>query len=131
MGEKEHYACFKTLCLHPDYTSSHIDKTFVNKHAHRMLSSYILCVMTSTDNIIDAVVTCVYIYDYLSTSQPKYIVVSIHWGKYCVHCFKKKRLWRKAACPIRKYRKNCTDQRKSLDPSTISALLSAKLYNQS
>ena len=40
------------------YASSHIDKIFVNKHAHRMLSSSILCVVTSTDNIIDAVVTC-------------------------------------------------------------------------
>ena len=51
MGEEQHCACFKTLCLHPDYVSSHIDKIFVNKHAHRMLSSSILCVMTSTDNI--------------------------------------------------------------------------------
>ena len=59
MGE-EHRAFFKTLCLHPDYASSHIDKIFV---AHRIFSSSILCVMTSTDNIIDAVV------DYLSTSQ--------------------------------------------------------------
>ena len=31
------------LYLHPDYASSHIDKIFVNKHAHRMLSSSILC----------------------------------------------------------------------------------------
>ena len=66
MGEKQHCACFETLCLHPDYASSHIDKIFVNKHAHRMLSSSILCVMTSTDNIIDAVDK----YDYLTTSQP-------------------------------------------------------------
>ena len=65
MGEEHHCACFETL---PDYASSHIDKIFVNKHAHRMLSSSILCVMTSTDNIIDAVVM-VYIYDYLTTSQ--------------------------------------------------------------
>ena len=68
MGEEQHCACFETLCLHPDYASSHIDKIFVNKHAHRMLSSSIFCVMTSTDNIIYAV--DVYIYDYLSTSQP-------------------------------------------------------------
>ena len=67
MGEKHHCACFETLCLHPDYASS---KIFVNKHAHRMLSSSNLCIMTSTDNIIDAVVM-VYIYDYLTTtSQP-------------------------------------------------------------
>ena len=51
MGEEQHCACFKTLCLHPDFASSQIDKIFVNKHAHRMLSSSILCVMTSTDNI--------------------------------------------------------------------------------
>ena len=38
--------------------------TFV---AYRIFSSSILCVMTSTDNIIDAVVMCMY--DYLSTSQ--------------------------------------------------------------
>ena len=50
VGEEQHCAYFKTLCLHPDYASSHIDKIFVNKHAHRMLSSSILCVMTSTDN---------------------------------------------------------------------------------
>ena len=57
MGEEQqHCACFETLCLHPDYASSHIDKIFVNKHAHRMLSSSILCVMTS----IDAVVLCIY-----------------------------------------------------------------------
>ena len=67
MGEEQHCACFETLCLHPDYASSHIDRIFVNKHAHRMLSSSILCVMTSTDNIIDAVVMC--IYDYLSTKS--------------------------------------------------------------
>ena len=30
----------------------------LNKHAHRVFSSSILCVMTSTDNIIDAVVMC-------------------------------------------------------------------------
>ena len=40
------------------------------------------------------------------------------------------RLGRKAACPIRKDRKICTDQRDCLDPSTGSALLSAKPYNQ-
>ena len=62
MGEEKHCACFKILCLHPDYASSQIDKIFVNKHAHRMLSSSILCVMmTFTDNIIDAVVMCIYI----------------------------------------------------------------------
>ena len=60
MGEEQHCACFETLCLHPDYASSHIDNIIVNKHAHRMLSS-ILCVMTSTDNIIDAVVMCIFI----------------------------------------------------------------------
>ena len=38
MGEEHHCACFETA-------SSHIDKIF------RMLSSSILCVMTSTDNI--------------------------------------------------------------------------------
>ena len=43
-------------CLHPDYASSHIDKIFV---AHRIVSSSILCVMTSTDYIIDAVVMCI------------------------------------------------------------------------
>ena len=59
MGEEHHCACFETLCLHPDYASSHIDKTFVNKHAHTMLSLSILCVMTSPDNIIDAVVICI------------------------------------------------------------------------
>ena len=48
---------------------TYLDKIFVNKHAHRRLSSSILCIMTSTDNIIDAVVM-VYICDYLSTSQP-------------------------------------------------------------
>ena len=59
--EEQHCAFFKTLCLHPDYVSSHIDKIFVNKHAHRIFSSsmYYVCVMTSTDNIIDAVVMCV------------------------------------------------------------------------
>ena len=41
----------------------------------------------------------------------KYIAVSIHWGKYCGHCLKKK-MWRKAAYPIRKDRKICTDQRR-------------------
>ena len=56
-----------SLCLYPDYASSHIDKIFVNKHAHRIFSSSIMCVMTSTDNIIDAVVMCSYMYDYLST----------------------------------------------------------------
>ena len=59
MGEEQHCACFETLCLHPDYASSHTDKIFVNKHSHRILSSSILCVMTSTDNIIDAVVMCI------------------------------------------------------------------------
>ena len=57
------------LASKQDYASSHIDKIFVNKHAHRMLSSSILCVMTSTDNIIDAVVLCIYMTT-LSTSQP-------------------------------------------------------------
>ena len=61
MDEEHHCAYFKTLCLHLDYASPHIDNA--------MLSSSILCVMTSTDNIIDAVVMCIYIYDYLSTSQ--------------------------------------------------------------
>ena len=70
MGEEQHCACSETLCLHPNYSSSHIDKIFVNKHAHRMLSSSILCGMISTDNIIDAVFKYIYIYDYLSTSQP-------------------------------------------------------------
>ena len=32
---------------------------FVNKHAHRIFSSSILRVMTSTDNIIDVVVMCI------------------------------------------------------------------------
>ena len=68
MGEEQNCTCFEALCLHPDM--HHIDKIFVNKHAHRMLSSSISCVMTSTDNIIDAVVSYVYIYDYLTTSQP-------------------------------------------------------------
>ena len=56
MGKEQHYACFETLRLHPDYASSHIDKIFV---AHRIFSSSILCVMTSTDNIIDAVGMCI------------------------------------------------------------------------
>ena len=60
MDEEQHCACFETLCLHPDYASSHIDKIFVNKHAHRMLSSSIFVRMTSTDNIIYAVVMCIY-----------------------------------------------------------------------
>ena len=60
MGEEQHCACFETLCLHPDYASSHIDKKFVNKHAHRIFT--LSCVMTSTDNNIDDAV----VYDYLS-----------------------------------------------------------------
>ena len=36
----------------------------------------------------------------------------------------------KLPAPLEKNRKTCTEQ-ESLDPSTISALLSAKLYNQS
>ena len=71
MGEEQHCACFETLCLYPDYASSHIDKIFVNKHAHRMLSS--LCLLTSS----------------APAKAAKYIAVSIHWGKYCGHCFKK------------------------------------------
>ena len=59
MGEEQHCACFETLCLHPDYASCHIDKIFVNKHAYRISSSSILCVMTSIDNTIDAVVMCI------------------------------------------------------------------------
>ena len=58
MDEEKHCACFKTLCLHPDYASSHIDKIFVNKHAHRMLSSSILCVrlpMTICDRLWEKV----------------------------------------------------------------------------
>ena len=43
MGEERDCAYFKTLCLHLDYASPHIDKIFVNKHAHTMLSSSILC----------------------------------------------------------------------------------------
>ena len=82
-------------------------------------------------------------YDYLSTSQPpsldppllkqlSILSVSIFIGvNIVVIALKKKKLWRKAACRIRKDRKISTDQRKSVDPSTISALLSAKLYNQS
>ena len=57
MCEEQHCAFFKTLCLHPDYASSHIDRIFVNKHAHTIFSC--VCVMTSTDNIIDAVVMCI------------------------------------------------------------------------
>ena len=53
MGEEQHCACFETLCLYPDYASSHIDEIFV---AHRIFS---LCVRTSTDYIIDAVVMCI------------------------------------------------------------------------
>ena len=60
MGEELHCVCYETLCLHRDYASSH-KKIFVNKHAHRMFSSSILCVMTSTDNNIDAVVMYIYI----------------------------------------------------------------------
>ena len=56
MGEEQHCACFETLY----HASSHIDKIFVNKHAHRMLSSSNFCVMTSTDNIIYAVDMCIY-----------------------------------------------------------------------
>ena len=44
---------------HCAYASYHMDKIFVNKPAHRMFSSSILFVMTSTDNIIDAVVMCI------------------------------------------------------------------------
>ena len=58
MGEEQHCACFKTLCIYPDYASSHIDKNLIFV-AHRIFSSSILCVMTSTDNIIDAVVMCI------------------------------------------------------------------------
>ena len=54
MGEEQHCAFFKTLCLHSDYASSHIDKIFVN-----IQLIYFVCVMTSTDNIIDAVVKCI------------------------------------------------------------------------
>ena len=99
MCEEMHCACFETLCLHPDYASSHIDKILVNKHAHSILSSSILCVMTSTGNIIDAVVMCTYmticqqvnppkqnVYRSAPAKAAKYIAVSIHWGKYCGHC---------------------------------------------
>ena len=53
----------------------------------------------------------------MSRSAPakvaKYIAASLHWGKNCGHCLKKKeRMWRKAASPIRKDRKICTDQKK-------------------
>ena len=44
VGEEQHCAFFKTLCLDRDYASSHIDKMFVNKHAHRIFSSSITCV---------------------------------------------------------------------------------------
>ena len=50
MGEEQHCACFENCA------SCHIDKIFVNKHAHRIFSSSILCVMTFIDNTIDAVV---------------------------------------------------------------------------
>ena len=56
MGKEQHCACFETLCLYPDYTLSHIDKIFMNKHALKYL---FVCVMTSTDNIIDVVVMCI------------------------------------------------------------------------
>ena len=67
VGKEQHSACFKILCIHPDYASSHIEKNLIFV-AHRIFSSSILCVMTSTDSIIDTVVICMY--DYLSTSQP-------------------------------------------------------------
>ena len=55
MGKEQHCACFE----HCAYIQTMHHKIFVNKHAYRMLSSSILCVMTSTDNIIDAVVMCI------------------------------------------------------------------------
>ena len=50
----KHCAYIQTM-HHLTYASSHIDKIFV---AQRIFSSSILCVMTFTDNIIDAVVMC-------------------------------------------------------------------------
>ena len=49
MGKEQHYACFE----HCAYI-----QTMHHLKYFRMLSSSILCVMTSTDNIIDAVVMC-------------------------------------------------------------------------
>ena len=78
--------------MHPDYASSHIDKIF---EGHRIFSSSILCVMTSTDNTIDAVVMCVNkstkCLDPPLLKQISILSVSIHWGKYCGYCFKKKK----------------------------------------
>ena len=71
MSEEQHCACFETLCLHPDYASSHIDKIFV---AYRIFSSSILCVMTSTDNIIDAVVMCMCMIICQQVNSPKQII---------------------------------------------------------
>ena len=92
--------------------------------------------MTSTDNIIDAVVMCVCMNICQQVNPPKtkcldpsllkqlsIISVSIYWGKYCG-----KKIGEESCLPDKKI---CTDQRNCLDPSTISALLSAKLYNQS
>ena len=86
-------------CAYIQTMPSHIDKIFV---AQRIFSSSILCVMTSTDNIIDAVVMCMCMIicqqvnplNIMSRPTPakeaKYIAVSIHWGKYCGYCLKKK-----------------------------------------
>ena len=63
VGEEQHCACFKTLLTSRLCIISH-RYNICDKQVHRMLSSPMLCVMTSTDNIIDAVVKCIYIYDY-------------------------------------------------------------------
>ena len=70
-----------------------------------------MCVMTSTDNIIDAVVMCTCMticqqvnpLNKMSRSAPakatKYIAVSIHQGKYCGHCLKKKNIVEESCLP--------------------------------
>ena len=77
---------------------------------------HLFCVCNITDNIIDAVVMCICMIICQQVNPPlnkmpllkqlSILSVSIHWGKYCGHCFKKKKgCGGKLPAPLEKIRK--------------------------